>query len=169
MSLCDKDAITRSDLGALYRLRWNIETFYKLEKGVYLGQGQFHSESVDGVMQEIYALALFVAITRYTMASAARKTGVPYEALSPKSGCLGFGAYVVRLLLASSKAMSPRSSSGCSRALSAPAIRRARDAASPADPSSRLESGVRKGGAEVNGIAPPVRCKRRSHQKTEAN
>ncbi len=98
-SFHDRDEIARSDIANLYRMRWNIETFYKLEKGVYLGQGQFHSESVEGVNQEIQTLALFVAIARSTMAVAARSTGVPYSALSPKSACLGFAAYVVRLLL----------------------------------------------------------------------
>ena len=102
-SFRDRDEITRSDLASLYRMRWNIETFYKLEKGVYLGQGQFHSESVEGVKQELQSLALFVAIARTTMAAAAQSTGMTYSTLSPKSACLGFAAYIVRLLLTRSQ------------------------------------------------------------------
>jgi hypothetical protein len=94
------DDFTRSDIANLYRMRWEIEEYYKVVKGDYLGQGKLHSESVKGVEQELHALALFVAITRHLMADAAEKTGLPYESLSPKSGVLGFADYVVRLLLA---------------------------------------------------------------------
>jgi hypothetical protein len=98
-SLQKADDFTRSDIADLYRMRWEIEEYYKVVKGDYLGQGQFHSESVKGVEQELHALALFVAITRHLMADAAEKAGLPYESLSPKSGVLGFADYVVRLLL----------------------------------------------------------------------
>lgn len=89
-----------SALRDLYHRRWEIEEFYKLTKGDYLGQGQFHALYADGVRQEINAVALFVAITRYLMAAAAREHGVPYESISPKSGVLGLATYIVRLLLA---------------------------------------------------------------------
>lgn len=89
-----------SALRDLYHRRWEIEEFYKLTKGDYLGQGQFHALYADGVRQEIHAVALFVAITRYLMAAAAREHDVPYESISPKSGVLGFATYIVRLLLA---------------------------------------------------------------------
>lgn len=62
--------------------------------------GRVRPGDVDGVCQEIHAVALFVAITRYLMASASREHDVPYENISPKSGVLGFAAYIVRLLLA---------------------------------------------------------------------
>jgi hypothetical protein len=93
------DDFTRSDLADLYRMRWEIEEYYKVVKGDYLGQGQFHSKSVAGVEQELQALAFFVAVTRHLMADAAEKAGVPYASLSPKAGVLGFADYVVRLLL----------------------------------------------------------------------
>jgi len=98
-SLKKADDFTRSDISNLYRMRWEIEEYYKVVKSPYLGQGQFHSESVAGVEQELYALALFVAITRHLMADAAKKSGAPYATLSPKAGVLGFADYVVRLLL----------------------------------------------------------------------
>jgi hypothetical protein len=98
-SLRKADDFTRSDLADLYRMRWEIEEYYKVVKGDYLGQGQFHSESVVGVEQELQALALFVATTRHLMADAADESGLAYDGLSPKAGVLGFADYVVRLLL----------------------------------------------------------------------
>jgi hypothetical protein len=53
------------------RMRWEIEEYYKVVKGDYLGQGQFHSESVAGVEQELQALALFVASSRVEVVNAA--------------------------------------------------------------------------------------------------
>ena len=91
---------TRSQIAELYHMRWEVEEYYKLMKSNYLGQGQFHARSAMGVEQEIHAVALFVAITRYLMAAAAKESKVPYEELSPKSGALGLAAYVLRLLLA---------------------------------------------------------------------
>jgi hypothetical protein len=91
---------TRSQIAELYHMRWEVEEFYKLMKSNYLGQGQFHARSASGVEQEIHAVALYVAITRYLMAAAAKESNVPYEDLSPKSGALGLAAYVLRLLLA---------------------------------------------------------------------
>jgi hypothetical protein len=80
---------SKGEIGDLYHLRWQIKELYKVEKSNYLGQSQFHSKSPDGVRQEIYALTLFVAITRFLMAAAAREHQVSYEELSPKSGVLG--------------------------------------------------------------------------------
>jgi hypothetical protein len=89
---------SRGKIAALYRERWEIEEYYKLVKSDYLGQGQFHAMKEAGVRQEVYAVALFVAITRYLMAAAAGRHGVKYESLSPKAGVLGLAAYVVRLV-----------------------------------------------------------------------
>jgi hypothetical protein len=88
------------DIRDVYHRRWEVEEFYKLTKGDYLGQGQFHAKSPNGVRQEIHAVALFVAVTRYLMAAAAKEHDVAYEELSPKAGVLGFAAYVTRILLA---------------------------------------------------------------------
>lgn len=92
---------SRKQVAALYRERWQIEEYYKLIKGDFLGQRQFHSKSPAGVEQEVFAVALYVGITRCLMAAAAPRNGVPYASLSPKSGTLGLAAYVVRLLLTS--------------------------------------------------------------------
>jgi hypothetical protein len=96
-----RSEFSKGKIGDLYHLRWQIEELYKVEKSDYLGQSQFHSKSPDGVRQEIYALTLFVAITRFLMAAAAREHQVSYEELSPKSGVLGLAAYITRILLAS--------------------------------------------------------------------
>ncbi len=95
-----RSQFTRSQIAELYHMRWEVEEFYKLMKSDYLGQGQFHARSASGVEQEIHAVALYVAITRYLMAAAAEKHGTPYQELSPKSGTLGLAAYILRLMLA---------------------------------------------------------------------
>jgi len=95
-----RSQFTRSQIAELYHMRWEVEEFYKLMKSDYLGQGQFHARSASGVEQEIHAVALYVAITRYLMAAAAEKHDTPYQELSPKSGTLGLAAYVLRLMLA---------------------------------------------------------------------
>lgn len=68
----------------LYRKRWEIELFFRLQKGSYLGHDQFHAKTPDGVRQEIYALFLFMILTRSAMATAAIEHGVPYERISQK-------------------------------------------------------------------------------------
>jgi hypothetical protein len=88
-----------NEIAELYRMRWEIELFYKQAKSDYLGQGQFHAKSARGVEQETHALALFISISRYLMAAAAEEKGVALKELSPKAGALGLGAYVLRLLL----------------------------------------------------------------------
>ena len=95
-----RSEFSRFQIAELYRMRWEVEEFYKLMKSNYLGQGQFHAKSAAGVSQEIHAVALFVAITRYLMAAAAEEHDTPYEELSPKSGSLGLAAYVLRITLA---------------------------------------------------------------------
>ena len=68
----------------LYRKRWEIELFFRLQKGSYLGHNQFHAKTPDGVRQEIYTLFLFMILTRSTMAAAAIAHGVPYKRLAQK-------------------------------------------------------------------------------------
>ena len=78
---------------------WRIEELYKLEKGDYLGQRQFHAKSLDGVKQEAYAFGLFIALSRLLMASSARSAEVPFSDLSQKRTILAVAAYLSRLLL----------------------------------------------------------------------
>lgn len=90
---------TQDELRKLYHLRWEVEEFYKLIKGPYLGQGQFRSKSPEGVRQEVHALMLFMAISRVVMAAAAESAGIGIEEVSQKAGVLSVAAYVTRLFL----------------------------------------------------------------------
>lgn len=98
---------SRATIGQAYKLRWEIEEFYKLVKNDYLGQGQFHSKTPVGIEQEVHAVALFVAITRYLMGAAAEEHHEPYESLSPKSGILGLADNIVRLILGADARSAP--------------------------------------------------------------
>jgi hypothetical protein len=85
----------------LYRLRWQIELFYRLEKGDYVGQRQFHARYPDGVRQEVFAFLLFTAITRTLMAAASRASKAPFERISQKSAILATAHALTVLLLES--------------------------------------------------------------------
>jgi hypothetical protein len=92
-------AYTADDLDELYHLRWKVEELYKVEKGDYLGQKQFHAKSLPGVKQEVYAFGLFVAISRRFMATSAKSHAVPFADLSQKRAILAVAAYITRLAL----------------------------------------------------------------------
>lgn len=79
-----RQEFSRPQILRLYELRWEIELFYRLEKGNYLGHHQFHAQSPAGVQQEVFALLLLVALTRTCLAAAARAHHVPYDPLSQK-------------------------------------------------------------------------------------
>lgn len=87
------------EMSDVYHLRWGAEELYKLGKGDYLGQGQFHSKSLDGLKQEVYALGLFVTIVRTATAAAAEVSGEPYEDIYQKTAVLAVAEYVTRLTL----------------------------------------------------------------------
>jgi hypothetical protein len=88
------------ELSELYHMRWDVEEFFKLSKGPYIGQGQFRSKSPSGVIQEIHALVLFIAITRLCMSTAATASEGEYSSMSQKGAVLALAAYVTRVLLA---------------------------------------------------------------------
>ena len=92
--------ITSAKLDDLYHQRWQVEEFYKLGKGNYLGQGQFHAKYAVGIEQEVFAFALLMALSRTLMASTARAGDTPYEELSQKSSTLAVCSYLSRLALA---------------------------------------------------------------------
>ncbi len=91
--------ITSAKLDDLYHRRWQVEEFFKVEKGSYLGQGQFHAQYAVGVEQEVYAFALLLALSRSLMASAARVGETPYGELSQKTSLLAVCSYLSRLTL----------------------------------------------------------------------
>lgn len=90
---------SRAEILDLYRRRWEVETYFRLEKGSYLGHEQFHARTPDGVRQEVFALHLFVALTRTLMATAAELHDVTYDELSQKGAILATAATVVTLVL----------------------------------------------------------------------
>jgi hypothetical protein len=92
-----------SEMADLYHRRWAAEEFYKIAKGDYLGQRQFHSKSFDGLKQEVYAFALFMSMTRALTAASAEADGVPYRHIYQKTSILAVADYLTRLLLEDSQ------------------------------------------------------------------
>ncbi len=101
LSAADVDV---AQIAELYHLRWGVEEHYKLTKGEYLGHRGFHAKTPEGVEQEIYAQALFIALSRHLMAAAARHHEVPYENVSQKRGLLVVADHLTDVLLASDSA-----------------------------------------------------------------
>lgn len=98
-----RSEFSRHQLRQLYHMRWEAEEFYKLFKGPYIGQGQFRSQSPEGVRQEIHALVLFLAIARVLMATTAKVHDADYNLLSQKAAVLGLAAYVTRIFLSADR------------------------------------------------------------------
>lgn len=94
-----RSQFSRAAICDLYRLRWQIELFYRLEKSDYVGHRQFHAKYPDGVRQEVFAFLLFIAINRTLMAAASQARNVPYERLSQKSAILATARVLTVLLL----------------------------------------------------------------------
>ena len=92
-----------SEMGGLCHRRWAAEEFYKIPKGDYLGQRQFHSKNFDGLKQEVYAFALFMSITRAHTAASADAVGVPYRHIYQKTAILAVADYLTRLFLEDSQ------------------------------------------------------------------
>lgn len=95
-----REGFSRKDLAELYHMRWEIEEYYKLFKSEYIGQGLYRSTSRSGVLQEIHALMLLLAITRLCMSAAARASGIDYGELSQKGAVLATAAHLTRVLMA---------------------------------------------------------------------
>jgi len=89
----------REQMAELYHWRWRLEEFFKLVEGDYVGQGQFRSKSMSGIVQEIYALVLFLAIARLCIAATAQAQECDPNSLSQKAAILALAAYLTRLLL----------------------------------------------------------------------
>lgn len=83
----------------LYRQRWQIELFYRLEKSDYVGHHQFQAKHAEGVRQEVFAFLLFTVITRTLMSSAADDRNVPYDRISQKAAILAAARALTTLLL----------------------------------------------------------------------
>lgn len=66
-NLMDRRRHSRAEITKLYFRRWEVETYYRDEK-VVLGIETLHSKSVNGIMQELFAITLMSLIAR-TLAS----------------------------------------------------------------------------------------------------
>ncbi len=91
--------VTRAQISELYRLRWQAEELFKLEKAPYFDQRQFHARSAHGVKQEILAQAIYVVLARFLLATAAEHVDASYHDLSVKSAVLALTDYWTRLCL----------------------------------------------------------------------
>lgn len=94
-----KAQFSRADLAELYHMRWEAEEFFKLLKSSYVGQGQYRSKSASGIIQEIHASVLFLAIARLCTSVAAGQIEDPEQMPSQKGAVLALAAFLTRILL----------------------------------------------------------------------
>jgi hypothetical protein len=62
-NLLDRDRFTSASVRQIYFKRWELESYYRDEK-VYLDIDTFHSRTVNGILQELYAAAIMSVISR---------------------------------------------------------------------------------------------------------
>ena len=65
--LLDAATFSREEIADLYRRRWEVETHYRDEK-VHLDVETFHTRGVNGIHQELFAVAIMAVIARTLMA-----------------------------------------------------------------------------------------------------
>lgn len=65
--LLDSATFSREEIADLYRRRWEVETHYRDEK-VHLDVETFHTRGVNGIHQELFAVAIMAVIARTLMA-----------------------------------------------------------------------------------------------------
>ncbi len=65
--LLDSATFSREEIADLYRRRWEVETHYRDEK-VHLDIETFHTRGVNGIHQELFAVAIMAVIARTLMA-----------------------------------------------------------------------------------------------------
>lgn len=81
-NLLDGRTYTRKSLLKLYQFRWTVETHYGRVKNL-LKLEAFHSRSVNGVMQEIFANLLVMSLTALVSLSAAAELKLDPEVAVP--------------------------------------------------------------------------------------
>ncbi len=99
ISSLDRDEFSNADIAELYHLRWQAEEYFKLFTSEYIGQKQFRSTSAQGVIQEIAACTLFLAISQVLAAAANESIDDPDEFVSQKGAVLTLAAFLARILL----------------------------------------------------------------------
>jgi len=92
-SLLNPQAYPGDFIGDLYRVRWQIEIFFRNLKQV-LGVRNFISHSENGIRIQLYAALLFYLLTQLVIAQAAQETGRNVEDFS-----MPYCLRVVRMVL----------------------------------------------------------------------
>jgi len=90
--------VSAASLRALYALRWESEEFFKQFKSLYASPMQLRSRTVEGVHQELFAIALLHALGRYAMVDASNGVEISHDEMSPKSAICGLSDNLVLLL-----------------------------------------------------------------------
>lgn len=70
-NLFSEERYTKESVIDLYFKRWEVETHYRNEKTIHELE-QFHSRSVNGVMQEFFAIAIMTVISQTLVALASK-------------------------------------------------------------------------------------------------
>lgn len=94
-----RSEFSRTDIGRIYHMRWEVEELFKLEKSDYFSLRQLHAKTVLGVEQELRAQALFTALARLVLAEAAAHHDANFSESSQKSAILTLASNVVAMLL----------------------------------------------------------------------
>ena len=89
------------DFTELYRMRWEIEEYFKVFTGQYIGQALFRSTMPSGIRQEFGALTLLYAMSRIIAAQTNERIEEPDAYVSQKAAVLGMGALFMKVSLAS--------------------------------------------------------------------
>lgn len=95
-----RDEFSRTAIGQIYHMRWEVEELFKLEKSDYFSLRQLHAKTVRGVQQELRAQLLFTALARLILAEATAQHDVSYSESSQKSAMLTLAGNLVVLFLA---------------------------------------------------------------------
>ncbi len=99
ISSLDPEQISEADIAELYHMRWEVEEYFKLFTSEYVGQKQFRSTSEHGVVQEVAALTLFLAISRLLVLAADDSIQEPEQFASQKGAVLTLARFLTRILL----------------------------------------------------------------------
>lgn len=99
ISSLDQEQISEADIKELYHMRWEAEEYFKLFTSEYIGQKQFRSTSARGVVQEVAALTLFIAISRLFADAADAELSDPEESVSQKGAVLTLAKVLTLILL----------------------------------------------------------------------
>lgn len=96
----DKEQASHADIADLYRQRWQVEEYFKVFTGEYVGQRQFRSTMPSGIRQEFGALTLLYALSRIVAAKANEHVEVEGAYVSQKAAVLAMGSLLMKVALA---------------------------------------------------------------------